>query len=175
MYSQHFIFYDRSQYISSFSRFRPKSIQFPFLPNLHVCTQQIFFVLLLSQFGCHRPSNFGYLETIVVHPTRRQNFAGKLHMVLRNIWDPVISQRSKDATDVVCNAVQTFQSYKFCVFLNVQKLQQMTDAVCIFFWKVQKLHLMQFAVSQMFKSCRWSGDQKRWSGHQKNVWWDGGV
>ena len=34
--------------------------------------------------------NLGYLETISVHPTRHQSFAGKLHMVLRNIWDLVI-------------------------------------------------------------------------------------
>ena len=34
--------------------------------------------------------NLGYLETILVLPTRRQNFAGKLHLVLRNIWDLVI-------------------------------------------------------------------------------------
>ena len=29
--------------------------------------------------------NSGYLETILVHATRRQNFADKLDMVLRNI------------------------------------------------------------------------------------------
>ena len=29
--------------------------------------------------------NFSYLETILVHPTRRQTFAGKFHMVLCNI------------------------------------------------------------------------------------------
>ena len=34
--------------------------------------------------------NFGYLETILVHPTRRQTFAGKLQWILRNIWDLVI-------------------------------------------------------------------------------------
>ena len=34
--------------------------------------------------------NLSYLETILVHPTRRQSFAGKLHSTLRNIWDFVI-------------------------------------------------------------------------------------
>ena len=34
--------------------------------------------------------NFNYLETILVHPTMRQNFACKLHSNLRNISDPVI-------------------------------------------------------------------------------------
>ena len=29
--------------------------------------------------------NLGYLEKFIVHPTRRQSFAGKLHLVLRNI------------------------------------------------------------------------------------------
>ena len=30
--------------------------------------------------------NLSYLETILMHPTRRQSFAGKLHRHLRNIW-----------------------------------------------------------------------------------------
>ena len=29
--------------------------------------------------------HLSYLETILVHPTRRQSFAGKLHSTLRNI------------------------------------------------------------------------------------------
>ena len=39
----------------------------------------------------HAPAvNFGYLEKIFVHPTKRQTFAGKLHLVLCNIRDLVI-------------------------------------------------------------------------------------
>ena len=34
--------------------------------------------------------NLGYLENILVHPMRRQNFAGKLQSTLRNIWDLVV-------------------------------------------------------------------------------------
>ena len=34
--------------------------------------------------------NLIYLETILVHPTRRQNFAGKLDSTFHNIWDLVL-------------------------------------------------------------------------------------
>ena len=35
--------------------------------------------------------HLGYLETILVHPTRRQSFAGKLDSTFYNIWDLVIT------------------------------------------------------------------------------------
>ena len=38
--------------------------------------------------------NLDYLETILVHPTRRKTFPGKFHMVLCNIWDLVLSEKS---------------------------------------------------------------------------------
>ena len=34
--------------------------------------------------------HLSYLETILVHPTRRQSFAGKLHSTFRNIWAFVV-------------------------------------------------------------------------------------
>ena len=37
------------------------------------------------------------LETILVHPTRRQSFAGKLHSTFCNIWDLVISRNTKNS------------------------------------------------------------------------------
>ena len=33
--------------------------------------------------------HLGCVETIFVHPTRRQNYAGKLHSTFYNIWDLV--------------------------------------------------------------------------------------
>ena len=39
--------------------------------------------------------HLGYLVTILVHPTRRQSFAGKLHSTFRNIWDLVICATSE--------------------------------------------------------------------------------
>ena len=35
--------------------------------------------------------NLTYLETVLVHPTRRQSFAGKSDSTFYNIWDFVIS------------------------------------------------------------------------------------
>ena len=43
-------------------------------------------VVVVTMMMIHIPKaygltvNLGYLETILVHPTRRQNFAGKLHL-----------------------------------------------------------------------------------------------
>ena len=37
------------------------------------------------------------LETMLVHPTRRQSFAGKLHSTFCNIWDLVISRNTKNS------------------------------------------------------------------------------
>ena len=34
--------------------------------------------------------NLGYQESISVHPTRRQNFAGKVYLVFPNIWEWVV-------------------------------------------------------------------------------------
>ena len=34
--------------------------------------------------------NLGYQESISVHPTRRQNFAGKVYSIFPNIWEWVI-------------------------------------------------------------------------------------
>ena len=34
--------------------------------------------------------NLGYQESISVHPTRRQNFAGKVYSILPNIWEWLI-------------------------------------------------------------------------------------
>ena len=38
----------------------------------------------------HHRIKMSYLEPILVHPVRRQNFAGKLHSTFHNIWDLVI-------------------------------------------------------------------------------------
>ena len=35
--------------------------------------------------------NLGYQESISVHPTRRQNFAGKVYSNFPNIWEWVVS------------------------------------------------------------------------------------
>ena len=37
--------------------------------------------------------NLGYQESISVHPTRRQNFAGKVYSIFPNIWEWVVSSR----------------------------------------------------------------------------------
>ena len=37
--------------------------------------------------------HLGYLKTILLHPTRHQTFAGKLHLVLCNILDLVLAKR----------------------------------------------------------------------------------
>ena len=39
---------------------------------------------------CSCKNHLGYLETILVHPTRRQSFAGKSDSTFYNIWDLVI-------------------------------------------------------------------------------------
>ena len=38
--------------------------------------------------------NLGYQESISVHPTRRQNFAGKPYSNLPNIWEWLIQQKT---------------------------------------------------------------------------------
>ena len=39
--------------------------------------------------------NFSYQETILVHPTRRQIFAGKPDSAVYNIWDLLIYNRAQ--------------------------------------------------------------------------------
>ena len=47
--------------------------------------------------------NLGYQETISVHPTRRQNFAGKPYSTLPNIWEWLISSK-KSFDPMLCYA-----------------------------------------------------------------------
>ena len=42
--------------------------------------------------------HLGCLETILVHPTWRENFAGKLHSNFYNIWDLVVSILHKECS-----------------------------------------------------------------------------
>ena len=47
----------------------------------------------LSHIACHKYAsavNCSYQETTLVHPTRRQSFAGKMDSTFYNIWDLVI-------------------------------------------------------------------------------------
>ena len=45
--------------------------------------------------------HLGYLETILVHPTRRQSFAGKSDSTFYNIWDlVVIGYDEKQSIDI---------------------------------------------------------------------------
>ena len=43
------------------------------------------------EFASHILFRPGYLEKFLVHPTRRQNCAGKLHLVLNNISDLILT------------------------------------------------------------------------------------
>ena len=52
--------------------------------------------------------NLGYQESISVHPTRRQNFAGKVCSNFPNIWEWLIyryNDRNKDKYNQLCHNV----------------------------------------------------------------------
>ena len=69
----------------------------------------MFFLAKRSTFACSMSYIFGKLhmslsyhlgclETILVHPTWRENFAGKLHSTFYNIWDLVVSILHKECS-----------------------------------------------------------------------------
>ena len=47
--------------------------------------------------------HLGYLETILVRPTRPQNFGGKLHSTFYNICDFVLSNSPSNNSKIIAN------------------------------------------------------------------------
>ena len=139
LFIQHFTFYDPSQYISSCSNCRPKSLKLPLFrefplplankllwpaavcrpgpPKVRWCrffaaqNGHCLFFFIKSIFLAKPPTfvnrmsyifgkfmhqrSIGYPEKFLLHPTRRQNFAGKLQWTLGNIWDLVLHKDIK--------------------------------------------------------------------------------
>ena len=90
MYTSHFTFFGPSQYFSSFRARGWRVKNFHFF-RIHCHLQRICCDLLRTHFWCHSQTadfrisyasavNLSYLETILVHPTRLQKFAGSTQL-----------------------------------------------------------------------------------------------
>ena len=70
-------------------------------------------------------SNLGYQESISVHPTRRQIFAGKPYSTFPNIWEWVVSAHCFHNFEDFRGLAQFF----FLVSMQTDKAQDMIDGV----------------------------------------------
>ena len=79
----------------------------------------------LSHIACHKYAsavNCSYQETTLVHPTRRQSFAGKMDSTFYNIWDLVIyiiptSREHRNIAQLCTISIHVIES-KFTLFHN---------------------------------------------------------
>ena len=98
----------------------------------------------LESYGTY---NLGYQKSISVHPTRRQNFAGKVYSVFPNIWEWVINRWELWSSQ----ALRSSWLWRLFVFSGEQKspemkknLPQQRRVICY-------LHSFKF----LYKFCPW--------------------
>ena len=112
--------------------------------------------------------NLGYQESISVHPTRRQIFAGKSDSTFWNIWEWVIS-----STHLVnmCFKQRKEKEKKSGRYVNIKYFHENEGFSCNRLWFVRKRGIPRIDLVFASLSTAWSSPRVRANSFFFSSWW----
>ena len=107
--------------------------------------------------------SLGYQESISVHPTRRQNFAGKPYSNFPNIWEWLVNSAKRSATSISDSI--------FCSYIHLSHLWPFAQLEANNLCHLQESNSGQtFGIESQTKLCL---SRKKWLLTQNAAAWDG--